>query len=126
MCYEIQYHEFDQTGQVAKDIGLHDFVKLYVNHRPVYGISKDDITDAFDILAKDSDTGGADEEESYLTWAELKHRLQTEGEAISDGEMDAILKALVGDSTNLTSKFAEMTSTDFADTLLGFDGYDDE
>ena len=86
----------------------------------------DDITDAFDILAKDSDTGGADEEESYLTWAELRHRLQTEGEAISDGEMDAILKALVGDSTNLTSKFAEMTSTDFADTLLGFDGYDDE
>ena len=61
-----------------------------------------------------------------MTWTELKHRLQTEGEAISDGEMDAILKALVGDSSTLTTKFAEITATDFADSLLGFDGYDDE
>lgn len=126
MCYEVQYKDFDQTGQLAKDIGLHDFVRLYINHRPVYGISKEDIADAFQVLAKDAGTSDDKNDEAFLNWDDLKHRLQTEGEAIGDEEMSAILKALVGDADDISGKFADMTAADFADTLLGFEDYGED
>jgi Ca2+-binding EF-hand superfamily protein len=102
----------DDDDSKAKDIGLHEFVRLYINHRPVFGVSNADIEAAFETLGARSEDGGK------LAWAELKYRLQHEGEAISDAELKAIMGALRGGD----EPPARMNADTFASEVLGFAG----
>ena len=96
----------------TQDINLHDFVKLYINHRPVFGVTNDDIADAFAVLGADETAGGT------MSWSELKYRLQNEGEKISDAELNKILNALTGGEP----PSSRLTAGEFADEILGFAG----
>jgi WD40 repeat protein/Ca2+-binding EF-hand superfamily protein len=98
-------------GEAAKDIGLHDFVRLYINHRPVFGVSNSDIEAAFKTLGADPNAN------SSLSWNELKYRLQHQGEAISDTELKTILAALRGGD----EVPVQMDANEFASEVLGFD-----
>lgn len=40
MMNEVKYSEFLETGKFVTELNLSTFVKLFVNHRPVYGISR--------------------------------------------------------------------------------------
>lgn len=44
---EISYKNYAETGYLVEDIKFEDFLKLYVNHRPAFGISLQEIKDAF-------------------------------------------------------------------------------
>ena len=46
MCSEVKYSRFTETGQTVDMIGMDDFIRLYVNHRPVFGIGKEQIAEA--------------------------------------------------------------------------------
>ena len=94
----------------TQDINLHDFVRLYVNHRPVFGVSNDDIAEAMALIS------GSNSRSAKLSWSELKYRLQHEGEKIGDDELQRILNALTGGQPP-SEKF---TSEDFAADVLGF------
>ncbi|KAF0684613.1 Aste57867_23417 [Aphanomyces stellatus] len=116
MCSEIKYSKFTDTTKTVDVVNLADFVKLYVNHRPVFGIGKAQIEDAFDVI--NGRRGPA-----TLKWTDLKTKLLTMGERMTDDELQSCLHALVGDDSDLFETTLQFSSLDFADKVLGFEDY---
>lgn len=54
MKEEVRFSNYSETGETREHIKIEDFIKLFVNHRPVYGIGKNDIEQAFkDLVGED-------------------------------------------------------------------------
>ena len=49
---EIRNSTMQETGEPQNDCDLDTFVRLFVNHRPVWGIGKENIKEAFDIISE--------------------------------------------------------------------------
>ena len=96
---EVKFSNFAETGQHVVDIDLNTFIKLFVNHRPVYGIGKNNIQEAFAALmsAEGAGKGGA------LNRDDLLRLLREEGEYMGQQEMEECLNLLVGDSNFKTA-----------------------
>ena len=43
MTAEIKYSKFSETGEAVDRVGFEEFVKLYVNHRPVFAVGPQQI-----------------------------------------------------------------------------------
>jgi cilia- and flagella-associated protein 251 len=48
---EVKFSVFSDEGDPTTSVDMETFIKLFVNHRPVYGIGKNNIEDAFMSLA---------------------------------------------------------------------------
>lgn len=59
---EIAYRDYAETGNLIDNINFEDFVKLYINHRPSFGISKHNLLEAFRIFSNQ-----LHEEDPFLT-----------------------------------------------------------
>ncbi|KDO16906.1 hypothetical protein SPRG_17629 [Saprolegnia parasitica CBS 223.65] len=116
MCSEVKYSRFTETTKTVDAIGLVDFVKLYVNHRPVFGIGKAHIEAAFATIGQ--------KRSPSLKWPDLKHKLLTLGEKMTEDELTACLSALVGDDAEHWDAMTAFSSSTFADSVLGFEDYD--
>ncbi|GAB9468584.1 hypothetical protein Gpo141_00005900 [Globisporangium polare] len=117
MCSEVKYSRFTETTRAVESIGLKDLIKLYVNHRPVFGIGKAQIEHAFTTLG-----GGS---KPSLRWETLEKRLLHMGEAMSDEELRSCLNALiVADDGGSVAMDTHYTALSFADKVLGFDDYE--
>ncbi|ETW03271.1 hypothetical protein H310_04779, partial [Aphanomyces invadans] len=116
MCSEVKYSCFTETTKTVDAVDLAAFVKLYTNHRPVCGIGKKQIEDAFHIL---SGLRGPS-----LKWADLKAKLLTMGEPMSEEELSSCLRALLGDEADMLETTMSLTSAAFADKVLGFEDYE--
>ena len=77
---EVKFSVYSDTGYPTNTVDMNTFIRLFVNHRPVYGIGKNNIEDAFAALA--GDVGGL-----QLTRDELTQALQQEGECIGVEEL---------------------------------------
>lgn len=53
MIDEVRQEQMSSHGIVIMSVTLDTFIKLFVNHRPVYGIGKNNIEEAFRILIDD-------------------------------------------------------------------------
>ena len=117
MMDEVKFSNFAETGQHVVDVDLNTFIKLFVNHRPVYGIGKNNIQDAFAALlsGESSSKGGA------LNRDDLLRMLREEGEYMGQKEMEDSLNSLVGDSNFKTALPQEIQADDFAENILGFE-----
>lgn len=94
-------------------IGFDRFIALYVNHRPVFGIGKEDIEEAFEAL-------GAEPGDAVAREA-LVQALMTSGEAMTVEELNAAATALLGPGATVDDLIpAEVTARDFAEEVLGF------
>lgn len=51
---EVKFSIFSDEGKATTNVELNQFIKLFVNHRPVYGIGKNNIEDAFKVLSGNS------------------------------------------------------------------------
>jgi hypothetical protein len=127
MCAEVKYAEFTATGETAEDIGLDDFVRLYVNHRPLVGVGKDDIQAAFAALEAmglgAANAGAAGLGSGAVDWAALAGRLQSEGEPMTAGQLKGCLNALIGADQTLAGL---IDADSFSGNVLGFEeGGDD-
>lgn len=98
---------------------METFIRLFVNHRPVYGIGNNDIEDAFKALAGDS--GGIE-----LTREDLMNMLTQEGEAFGTEEIEEAFANLVGKRRAIEALPKDfVTAEEFASDLLGFEEYEE-
>lgn len=97
---------------------METFIRLFVNHRPVYGIGNNDIEDAFKALAGDS--GGIE-----LTREDLVNMLQSEGETFGPEKLEEAFANLVGKSRPTDALKDFVTAEEFASDLLGFEEYEE-
>jgi cilia- and flagella-associated protein 251 len=52
MIHEIRYKQFMMTGETQDTIGLEEFIRLYVNHRPVVPLERKEIKAAVAAIAE--------------------------------------------------------------------------
>lgn len=91
----MRFSVLTEMGQHKDYITREDFIGLFVNHRPVYGIGKNNITEAFQALAmKDND--GRSEENQAIYKQTILRALEREGEGIAPQELQEIFKMLIG------------------------------
>ena len=94
------------------------FISLYVNHRPVFGIGKDQLAAAFEALQANPATGTLEAED-------LIAALTNEGEPMSQAELEECLHALSGQQiTHLNDIIPpSVDAKTFAEDVLGFEDY---
>jgi len=115
MVNEIKYSDFMKSGVLRETIGFEEFVKLYLNHRPVTPISNFHIEFAFNELRNK-----VNNTENMLEWDQMEKLLTLEGEAISKEDLTSCLAALMGDESKKIST-ASFDASKFADKVLGFE-----
>ena len=117
MINEVRYSTYMEDSTLHEDIGLNDFIKLYVNHRPVLPLNSTSISAAFASLVK-----AAKGTDGQLDWAQIREMLVCEGEAIAAGDLESYLTALIGDNAKyLDGQNNTFDASSFADEVLGFE-----
>eukprot|EP00754_Rhynchopus_humris_P006951 Rhum_TRINITY_DN13282_c0_g1::Rhum_TRINITY_DN13282_c0_g1_i1::g.58623::m.58623 len=118
MTYEVYSAHGRLMGTDEIYIDFEAFVKLYVNHRPVFGINKTNIEAAFAAIGADPMTGVIERDALFGL-------LKTRAEALHALEVESCLKSLLGDDVVSVDLLEDkITAKAFAETLLGFEDYE--
>ncbi|NWS75442.1 CF251 protein, partial [Crotophaga sulcirostris] len=91
MINEIKFSKYADTGEQVTKINLGDFLKLYINHRPAFGLSIKKIERAFQVLGYDNENGDKVIDRGDLLWL-----LQCRGECMTEDELAQCLTTLMG------------------------------
>ncbi|XP_072270041.1 cilia- and flagella-associated protein 251 [Pyxicephalus adspersus] len=91
MINEIKFSEYVNTGKQVNHINLGDFIKLYINHRPVFGLCLNELQQAFQVLGFTNEKG-----ELGVKRGDLLQLLQTRGEHMTEEELAEYLTTLLG------------------------------
>ncbi|XP_073442098.1 cilia- and flagella-associated protein 251 [Dendrobates tinctorius] len=91
MLNEVKFSEYVNTGQQVTHINLGDFIKLYINHRPAFGVCLKELQQAFQVLGFSSENG-----EQTINRGQLLQLLQTKGEHMTEEELADYLSTLLG------------------------------
>jgi cilia- and flagella-associated protein 251 len=122
MKSEVRFASYPSRGEPNNRVTIEEFIKLFVNHRPVYGIGKNNIEEAFKAIIEQSGEAGDD----YLHNMELLASLKTTGEEIGEEEISEILHNLVSEKRPEKAFPDQVTSDKFAEDILGFEEVDEE
>ncbi|NXU55191.1 CF251 protein, partial [Turnix velox] len=91
MINEVKFSEYVDTGEQVTKINLEDFIKLYLNHRPAFGLSMKKIQRAFQVLGYENENG-----EKVIDRGDLLLLLQRRGEHMTEDELARCLTILLG------------------------------
>ena len=93
MLNEVKFSKYVETGKYVTDIDLNTFIKLYVNHRPAFGLDAQLILDSFQHL------GIADQKGQFvIDRDDFLEYLQNRGEQLTDSELAEFISVLLGAS----------------------------
>ena len=116
-------HEARAAQQVAggehlDTVDFDAFVKLYVNHRPVFGVGKEAIAAAFKAIGADGI--------GQLPREALARALGSQGETLTTDDLAQCLRALTGvdDLEQLLGLKGQIDASNFAEKVLGFQDYE--
>ena len=104
-------------GEHPDSVDFDSFVKLYVNHRPVFGVGKAAIATGFSAIG--ADVFGQMPREA------LSRALASHGETLSAEDLAQCLRALTGvdDLEALLGPKQQLDAPTFAEKILGFEDY---
>lgn len=137
MLNEVKFSKYVETGQYVQQIDLGDFIRLYINHRPAFGLDPYKLEWAFEKL------GMATAEGNAIDRGDLLELLQNKGEHMTEYELAEYLTTLLGyNNEGGSSELHEfdvntagdvidqnlphhVTAEMFADEVLGFSMYQD-
>lgn len=85
MVCELRYSTLADKCEPNSHVDLDTFIQLFVNHRPVYGIGKNNIEKAFNALLMSKTDG--DYTSGKLTREDLINMLGNEGEDLKIQEL---------------------------------------
>ncbi|CAF0988367.1 unnamed protein product [Adineta steineri] len=108
MINEVKFSTYIDTKTYVEDIDLNDFIKLYINHRPAFGLNPADLTHAFNVL---SDQLNSNNGQPEIYRENLLCLLQQYGEHINDYEMAECLANLLNLNHETTEMFDTMNAT---------------
>ncbi|KFQ24606.1 WD repeat-containing protein 66, partial [Mesitornis unicolor] len=91
MINEVKFSKYVDTGEQVTKINLEDFIKLYINHRPAFGLSMTKIQRAFQVLGYDNENG-----DKVIDRGDLLLLLQHRGEHMTEDELALCLTTLMG------------------------------
>uniref|UniRef100_A0A8C3J3S5 WD repeat-containing protein 66 n=1 Tax=Calidris pygmaea TaxID=425635 RepID=A0A8C3J3S5_9CHAR len=91
MINEVKFSKYVDTGEQVTKINLGDFIKLYINHRPAFGLSMKRIQSAFQVLGYDNENG-----DKVIDRGDLLLLLQCRGEHMTEDELAQCLTTLLG------------------------------
>ncbi|NXV75602.1 CF251 protein, partial [Atlantisia rogersi] len=91
MINEVKFSKYVETGEQVTKINLGDFIKLYINHRPAFGLSMQKIQQAFQVLGYDNENG-----DKVIDRGDLLLLLQCRGEHMTEDELAQCLTSLLG------------------------------
>jgi WD40 repeat protein len=118
MINEVRFSTFLVTGQHTETISLDDFIKLYINHRPVVPLNNKQVLKAFETIFGHVGVS----EENAISWEDLRNALVSEGEAIMSTDLEAYLTALIGkEARQLGGQY--FNAEKFANNVLGFEDF---
>eukprot|EP00976_Prorocentrum_cordatum_P037952 770778-Prorocentrum_minimum.AAC.4 len=118
MMVELQQEAAEKGLPPPTAVDFERFIALYVNHRPVFGVGKDQLAAAFQAL-------GADPYLGALDCDELLGAITQEGEPMSHSELEECLQALTGVAiANVYDVLPpQVEAKQFAEEILGFEDY---
>mmetsp|Transcript_33102 Transcript_33102/g.55453 ORF Transcript_33102/g.55453 Transcript_33102/m.55453 type:complete len:898 (-) Transcript_33102:322-3015(-) len=118
MMVELQQEAADKGLPDPTVINFERFITLYVNHRPVFGVGKDQLAAAFQAL-------GADPYLGTMDCDDLLQALTGEGEPMSHSELEECLQALTGSTISSVYDIIppQVEAKQFAEDILGFEDY---
>ena len=80
------------TGKIKSDIGMEDFAKLFLNHRPEIGEQLSELTKVFQVAGQHSDEPGVVPDISRQDFLAF---LRTRGETFKERDFMTFLKPLL-------------------------------
>uniref|UniRef100_A0A3B3ZG93 Cilia- and flagella-associated protein 251 n=1 Tax=Periophthalmus magnuspinnatus TaxID=409849 RepID=A0A3B3ZG93_9GOBI len=87
---EVKFSRYAETGQYVMELCLEDFIKLYVNHRPAFGLVKEELQEAFNLLRGDQEN---------MERSALLQMIQSQGTAGDRGPLGSFLPSEVSVET---------------------------
>ncbi len=116
MQNEVKYSKMAETGAETQYLGIEEFLKLFVNHRPVYGITRNMIEESVRSI-----TGG----KKSIKRQDFIDALSKEGEKINTSDLKNYIRTLLGDDNLEEVLPAEIDINFILDDLLGFEDLDE-
>eukprot|EP00111_Clytia_hemisphaerica_P022903 TCONS_00067430-protein len=122
MTNEVKFSSYVETGHYVNQVDLEALIKLYINHRPAFGLHPDQLVNAFEKIGLIGEEGDVEIQRS-----ELLAILQDKGEHLSEGELAEYLSSLFGGGAD-TENFSledclpeKISISMFAKQLLGLE-----